>query len=165
MNVGRTADGRSRREPEGFEAMDRMDDRLCNQTAHAWIGLLLVMISMLLVMTIHALIEESPELLYFDPGPAGLRMLILVTGFYALMPMVTHLVHATRLRPLRWLIVVLGVLSLLYFMAHHASHWTRGERPDFNSHVLDLTHHILALWLIVTSVRWARYSPAKSVPS
>jgi hypothetical protein len=141
--------------------VDRKDDYLCTQIVHAWIGMFIVFASMLLMQVLQLLIDDNVEMLYLDPGISGMKVLISIEAFYAMMMVLTHLVHpVAKLRPLRWLLMVAGLLTWMYFITHHAGHYTQNERPDFFSNVLDLTHHVLGLWLVITSVRWARYSPA-----
>lgn len=142
----------------------KKEEHLVNQIALGWLMLVVIVAVMLVMMLIQsALLDNNFKLIHEDPGPKGSRLIIYVFGLYLLMPLYTYLVDRFEVRVLKWVGAVLAALALAYFSLHHASHIQFGERPDFNSHVLDLAHHLVGLWLVFVSVRWARARGAAAV--
>lgn len=142
--------------------MQLKEERLCAQIGFGWLILLLLLLSMLVCMILDSAISGNFTPLAKDPGALGLKHLVVVMALYALFPVLTYLIQGSGMRKLRWVIVTFSILFLLYFLAHHAGHWIRGERPNFISHILDIAHHLAALWLIVSSVKWARFPASNS---
>ena len=134
------------------------EESLRGRIALGWaINLILVTI-MLLFMTIDSiLMDDSFRALRMDPGRQGLRLLTYVLALYALMPVYVHLVHGLKTRLFRWIGVALACVGFVYFLLHHLSHWNFGQRPDFTSHVFDLVFHVVSLWVMFNSVRWAKF--------
>jgi hypothetical protein len=81
---------------------------------------------------------------------------VYVFAAYPVLPVYIHLVHGRKTRLFRWIAVALAALGFLFFLLHHLSHWTLGQRPDLSSHVLDLAIEVISLWVLVNSVKWAR---------
>lgn len=138
--------------------MQPEEESLRSRIALGWTLLLLLVVIMLEFMTISSILsDDNFKLLRADPGTQGLIMLVYVLGLFALMPVYVHWVHSMRSRIPRWIAVVLAVLSFVYFLLHHLAHWAAGQRPDFTSHVFDLIFHLVMLWVIVLSIRWAKF--------
>jgi hypothetical protein len=144
--------------------MQLQQESLRSQIALGWVMQLIVLTIMLQFMTVESiLMDNNFRSLRFDPGREGLKMIVYLIALYALMPVYVHLVHGMKPRVYKWIAVGLAVLGFLFFLLHHLAHWTYGQRPDFSSHVLDLVLHLIGLWVIVNSVRWARSSSAGPV--
>ncbi|MGZ3181893.1 MAG: hypothetical protein ACXU8N_05565 [Telluria sp.] len=127
------------------------------QIALGWVMLLLILsISLLIMVTQGIVTNDEFKVLRADPGPLGLRMIIYLFGIYAVMPVAVSLTQASGIKGLRWTVFVLTVLLFAFFVLHHLSHWQNGDRPDFNSHVLEIAHHTIAVWLAWNTFRWAR---------
>jgi len=138
--------------------MQLQEESLRSQIALGWAMGLLILATMLQFMTVESiLMDNNFRSLRFDPGREGLKMIVYLIAFYALMPIYVHLVHGLRSRVYRWVAVGLAVLGFLFFLLHHLAHWIYGQRPDFSSHVLDLVLHLIGIWVIVNSIRWARF--------
>lgn len=138
--------------------MQSEEESLRNQIALGWVLELVVVVVMLLFMTIESiLMDNNFATLHMDPGESTKWMVYLI-AFYALMPIYVHLVHGVKPRIFRWLGVALAALGFVFFLLHHLSHWRIGQRPDFSSHVLDLLLHLIGVWVIWSSVRWARWT-------
>lgn len=138
--------------------MQSEEESLRGRIALGWVMQLLVVVIMLLFMAYASVfMNDDFRSLFRDPGVLGLRTLVYILAFYTLMPIYVHLVHGARPRLFRWIAVAAGALAFVYFLLHHLSHVQRGERPDFTSHVFDLVHHVVSLWVVVNSVRWARF--------
>lgn len=143
--------------------MNVREESLRNQIAIGWIGMLLVVVLMLVSMTIAGVYDNDGfKALHQDPGTDGLQMLQFMLGSYALMPVVVSLLGMVPMRAVRWLAVVYAILIMFYFTLHHASHAVHGERPTTSSHMLDIAHHALALWVVINSIRWARIKPEQA---
>lgn len=139
------------------------EESLRTQIALGWITNLLILCMMFVFMiTDSALANNNFEALQIDPGTDGLRMLVYMIPYYALMPIYVYGVSGLRLRLFRWVAVVTAALAWLFFILHHMSHWVAGQRPDFNSHVLDLTLHLVGIWVLFRSIQWARIRVAES---
>lgn len=132
-------------------------DNMRNQIALGWVSLLLVLVIMLLFMIVQSAFDNDGfSALRSDPGRAGLRTMTYAVGIYALMPTVTYLLDAARPRALRWLMPAFVTANILFMLMHHLSHWHAGQRPNFNTHFLDLVYHLIGLWVLYCSIRWAR---------
>jgi hypothetical protein len=71
------------------------------------------------------------------------------------MPIYVYLISGFRARALRWVAVAGAVRSFVFWILHHLWHWHRGTRPDATSHVIDITLHLVGLWVLVKSIQWA----------
>jgi hypothetical protein len=143
--------------------MQTTEESLRNQIALGWVIELLLVVLMLVVMIIDSVMMDNNFFsLHADPG-GSLSWMVYLFGVYALMPVYVHLVHGWKPRAGRWLAVVLAALALLFFLLHHLSHWQAGQRLTLSSHVLDVTLHLVGLWVLVSSIRWAR-SPRAATP-
>jgi hypothetical protein len=137
--------------------MEPRNESLRSRIALGWVMMLLVQTIMLVIMTVDSiLMDDNFKSLRFDPGSRGLKMMVVLFALYALMPVYVYLVPGGRLPALRWIAVGLAALGFLFFLLHHLAHWHYGQRPDLSSHVLDVTIHLISLWVIVSSIRWAR---------
>jgi hypothetical protein len=103
-----------------------------------------------------ALMNNNFRALHRDPGLDGLRYIIYIVPFYALLPLYVYSIRNLKLRLFRWLEVAAAGLGFVFWILHHLSHWSFGQRPSFSSHVVDLTLHAVGLWLLVNSIKWAR---------
>lgn len=138
--------------------MQSAEESLRGRIALGWVMQLLVVVIMLQFMIYASVfMDDNFRSLRRDPGVLGLQTLVYIFGVYALMPIYVHLVHGMRIRFFRWIAVAVAALAFVYFLLHHLSHVQRGERPDFTSHVFDLVLHLISLWVIVNSVRWAKF--------
>jgi hypothetical protein len=137
--------------------MQSREESLRNQIAQGWTLMLLVVAIMFIFQTIASvLMDNNFATLRMDPGESA-KWLVYLLGAYALMPVYVHLVHEAKARLFRWVAVALAAAGFLFFLLHHLSHWEIGQRPDLSSHVLDIVLHLISLWVIVNSVRWARF--------
>jgi hypothetical protein len=143
--------------------MQLREESLRSQIALGWAINLAIMSIMLGFMILQSILTEAESgfrSLHFDPGRSGAKWLVFVIALYALMPAYVSLVNGLRPRIFRWIAVALAAVGLVFFLLHHLSHWYFGQRPDFSSHVLDLTLHLIGLWVLVNSVRWAKLPPS-----
>lgn len=137
--------------------MQSREESLRNQIALGWTLAVLVIVLMLALMIIGSTLQDPNYLpLDKDPGRAGLRHLTWVLGFMALLPIYVHLVHGVRARIGRWIAAVLSIAGFFYFLLHHLAHWAYGQRPEPITHVLDVVLHVVLIWVIVNSFKWAR---------
>lgn len=140
------------------------EETLRTQIAIGSITNLLILCMMFAFMiTGSALADNGFRALHRDPGIRGLNMLVYMVPYYALMPIYVYWVSGLRLRFLRWVAVANAGLGFVFWILHHLSHWHFGERPDFGSHVMDLTLHAVGLWVLVQSITWAKLPLSVSV--
>lgn len=119
-----------------------------------WIAMLLVLTVMLAHMILLGIYAENDfAALKRDPGPGFLKYLMLVYCLYAVMPIY---IYSVERKALRWVGVGVASLFFLFFVLHHLGHWVAGDRPGVLSHALEAALHVLGLWVVVNSVRWAR---------
>lgn len=125
--------------------------------AIGWLSLLLLLVVMLVFMIVFSALDNDEfASLRRDPGRGGLRMMTYVVGIYALMPILVQIVDRWRMAAARWIMVAAAAGNIMFMLMHHLSHWHGGDRPNFNSHVLDLAIHAVGLWVLYNSIRWAR---------
>lgn len=136
---------------------------LPTQVAVGWTLILLVKtFSFSAGILFSILANDSYEILSVDPGIRAARAFLYVFWLLSLMPVFVMLSTRTEARFPRWIGVAL-VSALLFLTAlHHGSHWHNGDRPDFNSHVIDLMNYGVGLWVLFNSIRWARAPAAAS---
>ena len=136
--------------------MQSQDESLRNQIALGWVMNGVVLAFVLLFSIIEAsMMNNNFRAIRIDPG-GSLKWLVYVFAAYPVLPVYIHLVHGRKARLFRWIAVALAALGFLFFLLHHVSHWTLGQRPDLSSHVLDLAIEVISLWVLVNSVKWAR---------
>ena len=123
------------------------------------VGWVLLFIGMVFGFSAHILFSiferNNFATLFDDPGPRAAGRFLYIFWFISLMPIYTFVVAGTTTRAFRWFIVIVAAVLLALSVDHEIGHWRAGERPDFASHVIDLMHHCVLLWLIVVSSRWA----------
>jgi hypothetical protein len=125
-----------------------------------WIAMLAVVLIMLVNMIyVSIFADDGFKALHRDPSPRGMNSLQIILASYAMMPVIVAIIGSMSKRAFRWIPAVYAILILLYFVLHHVGHTYVGERPSFSSHILDLVHHILAIWVIVNSIKWAKFKP------
>jgi hypothetical protein len=133
------------------------DESLRHQIALGWVIELLLVVLMLVVMIVDSVLMDNNFFsLRMDPGGSLSGWMVFLLGGYALMPVYVHLVHPLAWRGGRWLAVALSAAGFLFFLLHHLAHWQAGQRPTLSSHALDLTLHLVSIWVLATSIRWAR---------
>jgi hypothetical protein len=136
------------------------EETLRTQVALGWVLALLVVGWMFSVMiTQSALAGDGFRELHHDPGLRGLPEVIWTVPFYALMPIYVYLVSGFRTRVLRWVAVGHAGLRFAFWILHHIWHVYRKTRPDFTSHAIDITLHLVNLWVLVKSIQWAKLPP------
>lgn len=137
--------------------MQHQEESLRTQVALGW-----VMNGVVLALAFAFMIIESSVMsndfrsIRIDPG-ATTKWLVYIVVLYPLMPIYVHFAHERKWRAFRWVAVAVACFTFVFFLLHHLSHWTAGQRPDVSSHVFDVAIEIVSVWVIVKSVRWARF--------
>jgi len=134
-----------------------MQDNYHSKVAMGWISQLIVIL-IVLVFAIYQSVYDDDNFaaLLADPGSEGFTLLVVITATYALMPYVVYIIQSTKVRFLRWIPVAVAALNLLFFFLHHWKHIMNGTRTNLMSHTLDIVLHIIGVWILVYSIRWAR---------
>lgn len=86
-------------------------------------------------------------------GMKGLKFVTTVMAIYAIMPM---LVKTIADQWFRYFVIGVSVFMTLFVAAHEVSHLLKGDKPWGIAHALDVTHHILGVWVIFAASIWAR---------
>jgi len=137
--------------------MQSEEEGLRGQIALGWVMAAVVLAITLGFMIIESsLVDNNFLALRLDPGPS-VKWLVLVFALQPLMGIYVHLVHGMRPRIFRWVAFGVAAVDFLFFLLHHLSHWVQGQRPDASSHVLDITLEIVLFWVVVSSLKWARF--------
>jgi hypothetical protein len=137
--------------------MQHQEESLRTQVALGW-----VMNGVVLALTFAFMIIESSVMsndfrsIRIDPGTT-VRWLVYIVVLYPLMPIYVFFAHERRLRIFRWVAVAVACFTFVFFLLHHLSHWNLGQRPGLSSHVFDIAIEIISVWVIVQSVRWAKF--------
>jgi hypothetical protein len=117
-------------------------------------------LSMFVVLVFNTLTElmmstmrgEATHWTQHHVGTEGLIASLALMPVYALMPILTRMVSG---RWFKWVAVVLGAVIGLITVAHQLGDMLEGERVWY-SHATFLVHHVLAVLVLVASVRWLR---------
>lgn len=128
-------------------------DDLRSRIAQGWTAMLLAFVCMFLGDLVKSAITNDFSKWATDPGPLGLRVVSVVMTIYIVVPM---LVRNVRARWYRWVAVAQAAVIGMFILAHQVAHALNGSRPFDINHIFDFTHHVLAIWVIVLSVRWAQ---------
>jgi 4-amino-4-deoxy-L-arabinose transferase-like glycosyltransferase len=124
-----------------------------------WVTSLLVQTIVLLMVVVNSLLTEVDtkfRSLRIDPGSQVLRLLVYLVALYALPPLYIFAVGRFRSKAFRWVGVALAILGFVFNFLHHMAHWYSGQRPDFTAHVMDLILHIIGIWVVINTIRWAK---------
>ena len=126
--------------------------------AHAWSGMLAVLLMMLLadVVQLAALgsYADFSATLAADPGISGLRALVYLACANVLMQVAIHTFDG---KVFRLFVAVATGSYALFFMGHQVVHLAAGEGVGLQT-VLDVTHHLLGVWALWAARCW-RNSP------
>jgi len=137
--------------------MQSREESLRHQIALGWVLKLLVEAIMFIFMIIASILQDNDFFAIQADLGQSIHWMVYLIAINALMPIYVHSVHGLRLRLFRWGAVAVAVLGFVFLLLHHLSHWQAGQRPDLSSHVLDLVIEVVSLWVVVQSVRWARF--------
>ncbi|MBL1261539.1 MAG: hypothetical protein COB33_013520 [Thiotrichaceae bacterium] len=121
--------------------------------AQGWTMMFFVFLAMFVTDLTKSAITTDFSKWSTDPGLGGLSILIVIMGVYTFMPM---LIQSYSGRWFRWLVVGVTVFFTLFFMAHQATHLLAGDKPFGIMHLLDIAHHILGVWVVVSASLWAK---------
>jgi len=101
--------------------------------------------------------DDNFRYLRMDPGKTGLILLNYIAALYLLMPAAVSIIDPMKSRVGRWICVAITVVIFMYFIAHHAGHWYFGDRQTVTSHLLDVVHHVLSIYVLTRTIQWAKY--------
>lgn len=132
--------------------MNTYDD-LRNRIALGWISMLFCAIGGFMADLIKSAVSNDFSKWSSDPGPIGLQIVSTVIVIYIAMPLIIRSASAVWFR---WTLVGLTVFFALFFLAHQVAHAVSGTRPFDIVHAFDFAHHVIAIWQVVLTARWAR---------
>jgi hypothetical protein len=137
--------------------MKDKNDTLAWQISIGWVTMLALLAIMVVLSILESIYMKNDfGNLWADPGPKGIKSMVFVVAVYALMPVYVSITEPRGSRGYAYLAVAFAFIALFFFVMHHIAHWYYGQRNDLSSHVLDVTHHIVAIWVIINSLKWAR---------
>ncbi len=123
--------------------------------AQGWTMMCIVFVSNLLVDLIKNSVAgpalQVPWAEHLSMG--GIQFILVIISIYAIMPVLIRTLSATWFR---WTVVGLTVAMGLFVAAHEISHLTALTKPWGLFHALDITHHILVVWVTIGATLWAR---------
>ena len=128
-------------------------ERFRAMVAQGWTLMFMVFVSNLVIDLIKNAVRGDGTQWAQHLGMPGVQLLLVVMAIYALMPM---LVRSLSAQWFRFAVVGLTVFMGLFVGAHEISHLNPNDKPFGIFHTLDLTHHVLVIWVTVAAVRWSR---------
>lgn len=122
--------------------------------AQGWILMFLIFVCITIVEFLNATVSGNLSIYTSDEGAAALRVMVMLMLLHAFVPM---LVLTFDVRWFRWSIAVLTLLFGLLMIGHEVMHIFVAKNRDFGVFdLLDFSHHVLAIWVAILAVRWAR---------
>lgn len=122
-------------------------------TAHGWTMMFIIFLAMFVVDLTHSAILQDFTKWQKDPGSSGLGILIIIMAIYASMPM---LIKSIQAKWFRQTVIGVTVFFTLFFVAHQITHLLAGDKPFGVMHILDFSHHVLGVWVVVVATLWLR---------
>lgn len=135
------------------------NDRFRAMVAQGWTLMFMVFVSNLVIDLIKNAVRGDATQWAQHLGMPGVQLLLVVMAIYALMPMLVRSLSAPWFR---FTVVGLTVFMGLFVGAHEISHLSPNDKPFGIFHTLDLTHHVLVIWVTVAAVRWSRQGDESS---
>src|SRR5262245_57227678 len=119
--------------------MEIREESLRSQIALGWIADMLVLnfpiFNFQMIRSILTEADRGFRTLRFDPGLAGMDILVWILGLYALMPVYVSIVNELRPRAFRWIAVAIAILNFGFNILHQLAHYSAGQTPNLASHV------------------------------
>jgi uncharacterized BrkB/YihY/UPF0761 family membrane protein len=132
------------------------DPNVMMQVVVGWVLTLLLIVLMLVVMVIQSILANDDNFaLKVDPGES-IRWMVWKFALYGVLPILVTWIDRWRTRLGRWVLVGAAASSFVFYLLHHLAHWQYGQRPNLASHAIDLAIEVVGLWLLASSIRWAR---------
>ena len=133
--------------------MNQLDDAFRGRVAQGWIAMFLCFACMFLMALVRDAVGNDFSRWAADPGNLGLRVVSVLMTIYIFMPM---LVRNVRGHWFRWVAVGIAAFIGFFILAHQVAHALTQSRPFDIVHIFDFSHHLLTLWVVTLTVRWAR---------
>lgn len=128
-------------------------ERMRSIVAQGWTAMFLVFIANIVMDLVRILVLGVQAQWAEHMGMQGVKFILAVMSIYALMMV---LVRTLSARWFRFATVGITALMTLFVGAHEVSHLMAEDKPFGLLHALDMTHHILGVWVLVAAVMWAR---------
>lgn len=133
--------------------MSEQEFRLRATIVVGWCMMFMVLLAMFIVDLAKSAITENFGSWAEDMSEGGLLVMLVIMCIYIFIPM---LVVTLRAVWFRYAVIVITILMTLFFMAHEVAHLLTGDMPFGLRHVLDFSHHILGIWVVVAATMWAK---------
>lgn len=127
--------------------------------AQGWNAMFAVYIANLVLDLIRCNVMNSCGAWSAHIGPGGLVVISIVMFIYVLVPIAVRTYSAHWFR---YTVIGITAFMTLFYIAHELTHLLAGDKPFGIAHILDLTHHVIGVSMIVVAAKWARLSKEKS---
>jgi hypothetical protein len=131
--------------------MNTTSQRFANIVVQGWTMMFLVFLANLSIDMIKCSVVGDCTAWSAHIGIGGVKLITVIMMIYTVVPMMVRTVSA---RWIRYAVLPVTMFITLFYIAHELSH--RGDKPFGIYHALDITHHILGVWVLITAVRWIR---------
>jgi hypothetical protein len=122
--------------------------------AQGWILMFLIFVCITIIEFLNASINANLSIYTSEEGAAAMKVMVVLMLLHAFVPM---LVVTYDVRWFRWFVAVLTFLFGLLMMGHEIMHIFVAKSRGFGVFdLLDFSHHVLAIWVAILAVRWAR---------
>lgn len=127
--------------------------QLRSVVAQGWTTMFIIFVANLTIDIVKSMLNNGSSKWAEHIGLNGAQVILAVMFVYAIMPM---LIRGLPWRGFRPVVVAITVLMTLFVAAHEVSHLMAQDKPFGFFHVLDITHHVMGVAVIVAAVLWAR---------
>jgi hypothetical protein len=128
-------------------------ERLRNIAAQGWIAMAIIFLASLLMDLARFTTAGTPEKWVEGLGMTSVYITYVMFSIYILMPFLITNISA---RWFRFFVAGMSMFATLFIATHELSHFLAGNKPFGFSHALDITNHIVGIWVSVVAVKWYR---------
>ena len=132
--------------------MDKERVQFENIISKSFAGMLFLLFLMMLTDITGCGMKSDFTLLQKDPGVKGLYIISAMAIINVLLQVTIFVIKKAFFRKIVFLV---SVCYTLFFVAHQVIHLSSGEGIDIHF-FLDLTHHILGIFAVYYSYKWAK---------
>jgi hypothetical protein len=133
--------------------MQQQEPSTAHFIAQGWVMMFLVFIAVLMMEFVTASVADDLSIFRNPDGQRMLRVVIFVVMLHALMPLLVWKLDAAWFR---WTVLCITGVFTVAMIGHQWIHVLRDDRPVGLLNLLDITHHVLGLWVTTAAWRWVR---------
>ena len=128
-------------------------ERMRSIVAQGWLAMFMVFLANIVMDLVRILITGTQAQWAEHMGMQGVKFILVVMAVYAVMPV---LIRTLSARWFRGTVIGITALMSLFVGAHEVSHLMASDKPFGPLHALDITHHLLGIWVLVAAIAWFR---------